>query len=55
MNPDSPTRNSEEPLYVAMARMKELEGEVISMLIELDDRQYVLEISGGIGARGSLS
>jgi hypothetical protein len=33
-------------LYVAMARMKELEGEVISMLIELDDRQYVLEISG---------
>ncbi len=28
-----------------MARMKELEGEIISMLIELDDRQYVL-ISG---------
>ena len=33
-------------LYVAMARMKELEGEVITLLLELDARQYVLEISG---------
>ena len=33
-------------LYVAMARMKELEGEVIDLLVELDDRQYVLEIMG---------
>jgi len=33
-------------LYVAMARMKELEAEVIDLLVELDDRQYVLEITG---------
>ena len=33
-------------LYVAMARMKEIEGEVISLLLELDARQYVLELSG---------
>ena len=32
-------------LYVAMARM-ELEAEVIDLLVELDDRQYVLEITG---------
>jgi hypothetical protein len=33
-------------LYVAMARMKELEGEVISLLVELDSQQHVLEITG---------
>ncbi len=33
-------------LYVAMARMKELEGEVLDLLIELGDDQYVAEISG---------
>jgi hypothetical protein len=33
-------------LYVAMARMKELEGEVIELLTELGDTQYVAELSG---------
>jgi len=33
-------------LYVAMARMKELEGEVIELLTELGDDQYVAELSG---------
>ncbi len=33
-------------LYVALARMKELEGEVIDLLIELGDDQYVAEMSG---------
>lgn len=33
-------------LYVAMARMKELEGEVLDLLLELGDDQYVAELSG---------
>ena len=33
-------------LYVAMARMKELESEVLDLLVELGDDQYVAEISG---------
>jgi hypothetical protein len=33
-------------LYVALARMKELEGEVVSLLTELGDRDYVLGLSG---------
>ncbi|MEP0643690.1 DNA methyltransferase [Parasphingorhabdus sp.] len=33
-------------LYVAMARMKELEGEVLELLEELGDRQYLAELSG---------
>lgn len=33
-------------LYVAMARMKELEGEVIELLTELGETQYVAELSG---------
>lgn len=33
-------------LYVAMARMKELEGEVLELLEELGDKQYLAEISG---------
>ena len=33
-------------LYVALARMKELEGEVVSLLTELGDNQYVAELSG---------
>lgn len=33
-------------LYVAMARMKELEGEVIAFLIDLGDDQYVAELTG---------
>ncbi len=33
-------------LYVAMARMKELEGEVVGLLTELGDDQYVAELSG---------
>lgn len=33
-------------LYVAMARMKELEGEVLELLVELGDNQYVAEITG---------
>ncbi|WP_265571059.1 class I SAM-dependent DNA methyltransferase [Sphingomicrobium nitratireducens] len=33
-------------LYVAMARMKELEGEVLDLLVELGDQQYVAEITG---------
>jgi hypothetical protein len=33
-------------LYVALARMKELEGEVLELLEELGDRQYLAEISG---------
>jgi hypothetical protein len=33
-------------LYVAMARMKELEGEVIDLLIELGNDQYVAELTG---------
>ena len=33
-------------LYVALARMKELEGEVVSLLAELGDKQYVAELSG---------
>lgn len=33
-------------LYVTMARMKELEGEVLELLEELGDRQYLAEISG---------
>ena len=33
-------------LYVAMARMKELEGEVVELLTELGDDQYVAELSG---------
>ncbi|OYY89140.1 MAG: SAM-dependent methyltransferase [Sphingomonas sp. 28-66-16] len=33
-------------LYVAMARMKELEGEVLDLLVELGDDQYVAQITG---------
>jgi hypothetical protein len=33
-------------LYVALARMKELEGEVVSLLTELGDVGYVLGLSG---------
>jgi len=33
-------------LYVAMARMKELEGEVLDLLMDLGDRQYVVELTG---------
>ncbi len=33
-------------LYVAMARMKELEGEVLELLKELGDKQYLAELSG---------
>jgi hypothetical protein len=33
-------------LYVAMARMKELESEVLDLLSDLGDLQYVAEISG---------
>lgn len=33
-------------LYVSMARMKELEGEVLELLEELGDDQYLAEISG---------
>jgi hypothetical protein len=33
-------------LYVSMARMKELEGEVLELLEELGDAQYIAEISG---------
>jgi hypothetical protein len=33
-------------LYVAMARMKELEGEVIELLTQLGHSQYVAELSG---------
>ncbi|MEN3973385.1 DNA methyltransferase [Sphingomicrobium sp. XHP0235] len=33
-------------LYVAMARMKELEGEVLDLLVELGSRQYVADITG---------
>ena len=33
-------------LYVAMARMKELEGEVLELLEALGDRQYLAELSG---------
>lgn len=33
-------------LYVALARMKELEGEVLDVLEELGDRQYVADLTG---------
>lgn len=33
-------------LYVAMARMKELEGEVLELLEELGDAQYLAELAG---------
>ncbi|MCP8892231.1 class I SAM-dependent DNA methyltransferase [Sphingomonas faeni] len=33
-------------LYVAMARMKELEGEVLDLLMDLGDTQYVAELTG---------
>ncbi len=33
-------------LYVAMARMKELEGEVVALLEALGDTQYVVELTG---------
>jgi hypothetical protein len=33
-------------LYVAMARMKELESEILDLLVGLGDRQYVAEITG---------
>lgn len=33
-------------LYVAMARMKELEGEVVDLLVELGDTQYVADLTG---------
>ncbi|MCP3736337.1 class I SAM-dependent DNA methyltransferase [Sphingomonas sp. RP10(2022)] len=33
-------------LYVAMARMKELEGEVLDLLVELGDDQYLAELTG---------
>lgn len=33
-------------LYVAMARMKELEGEVLELLEALGDKQYLVELSG---------
>lgn len=33
-------------LYVAMARMKELESEVLDLLFELGDHQYVAQITG---------
>ena len=34
-------------LYVAMARMKELEGEVLDLLADLGDTQYLNDLSGG--------
>ena len=33
-------------LYVALARMKELEGEVLELLEELGDERYLAELSG---------
>ncbi len=33
-------------LYVAMARMKELEGEVLDLLVDLGDNQYLAELTG---------
>jgi hypothetical protein len=33
-------------LYVAMARMKELEGEVLDLLVDLGDHQYLAELTG---------
>ncbi len=33
-------------LYVALARMKELEGEVLDLLVELGDDQYLAELTG---------
>ena len=33
-------------LYVALARMKELEGEVLDLLEELGDRQYIADLTG---------
>jgi hypothetical protein len=33
-------------LYVAMARMKELEGEVLDLLVDLGDDQYLAELTG---------
>ena len=33
-------------LYVAMARMKELEGEVLDLLMDLGDTQYIAELTG---------
>ena len=33
-------------LYVAMARMKELEGEVLDLLLDLGDDQYLAELTG---------
>ena len=33
-------------LYVALARMKEVEGEVVELLTQLGDDQYVAELSG---------
>lgn len=43
LDPASGTGNF---LYVAMARMKELEGEVLDLLVELGDDQYVAELTG---------
>jgi hypothetical protein len=43
LNPACGTGNF---LYVALARMKELEGEVVSLLSELGDIDYVLGLSG---------
>ncbi len=33
-------------LYVAMARLKELEGEVLDLLVDLGDDQYLAELTG---------
>jgi hypothetical protein len=33
-------------LYVAMARMKEIEGEVLDLLVDLGDNQYLAELTG---------
>ena len=33
-------------LYAAMARMKELEGEVLDLLVDLGDEQYLAELTG---------
>lgn len=41
-----PTCGTGNFLYVAMARMKELEGEVLDLLVELGDDQYVAELTG---------
>ena len=41
-----PARGTSKFLYVAMARIKQLEGEVLKLLEELGDNQYLAELSG---------